>query len=330
MLLVFLAAAQLVDAIRLAGRDVPSDVQTVLPPVLDLAPIFWLHTPKVGSSFATTLAHHVCGKAIQETEWIREPAMKAMFFRDRPGRGNCPKVRTAAGCSTNRWNANCGQGSFLRFDSGHDPLPRDFPEEDLRHVAMLFREPRQRAISGWTMGRHSCKNASDVQAYAECVQSCMAQMLTGTQCGGPLPSASGIETATSRVWKLGFVGLTSEWELSVCLFHAMHGGTCKAVEFFNTRPGVRRAASVYNVSAYNLSDYAPGDDSVYEAAQQVFWENVRKYGVTRRSCMELSCSNVSEFFQIEGGGSEVTLARQVGEEDLHAYDWPGRRAFDED
>ena len=34
-----------------------------------------------------------------------------------------------------------------------------------------------------------------------------------------------------------FVGLTEEWDLSVCLFHRMFGGECHVREFLDVRPG---------------------------------------------------------------------------------------------
>merc|ERR1712176_902336 len=33
-----------------------------------------------------------------------------------------------------------------------------------------------------------------------------------------------------------FIGITSEWPLSVCLFHAMHGGKCHKREFKDVSP----------------------------------------------------------------------------------------------
>ena len=56
------------------------------------------------------------------------------------------------------------------------------------------------------------------------------------------PSASAhvvdmsLSLARTRVRQMAFVGMTEAWDLSVCLFHAMFGGECLAVEFNNSRP----------------------------------------------------------------------------------------------
>merc|ERR1719469_93252 len=56
------------------------------------------------------------------------------------------------------------------------------------------------------------------------------------------------QIAMDRVRKFKFVGLTSQWELSICLFHTMFGGTCLPVEFSNLRRGNYSAgdANPYN------------------------------------------------------------------------------------
>ncbi|CAK9071057.1 unnamed protein product [Durusdinium trenchii] len=47
-----------------------------------------------------------------------------------------------------------------------------------------------------------------------------------------------------------FVGLTEEWDLSICLFHAMFGGPCHSSEFHNARPGqhAKDADGLYDTS----------------------------------------------------------------------------------
>ena len=46
-----------------------------------------------------------------------------------------------------------------------------------------------------------------------------------------------IEKALARVQGFQLVGLTDEYDLTVCLFHAMLGGECLPAEFINMRPG---------------------------------------------------------------------------------------------
>merc|ERR1719221_1611184 len=61
-----------------------------------------------------------------------------------------------------------------------------------------------------------------------------------------------VELAKTRLEKFAFVGLTDEWDLSICLWRAMFGGLCYGADFANTRPGPDSktvAGGVYDTSA---------------------------------------------------------------------------------
>ena len=70
----------------------------------------------------------------------------------------------------------------------------------------------------------------------------MTNMLIGHRCayhgGEPSEEQQSLdrEAALARLPKLGFVGLTDQWDLSVCLWHAKFGGECLPAEFKNVRP----------------------------------------------------------------------------------------------
>merc|ERR1711870_43256 len=44
-----------------------------------------------------------------------------------------------------------------------------------------------------------------------------------------------IQLAINRVQEMTFVGITEEWNLSICLFHSIYGSTCSGHDFINTR-----------------------------------------------------------------------------------------------
>ncbi len=46
-----------------------------------------------------------------------------------------------------------------------------------------------------------------------------------------------LERAVQTVSKLAFVGITEEWDESVCLFHRMFGGHIHPMEFKNFHEG---------------------------------------------------------------------------------------------
>lgn len=126
----------------------------------------------------------------------------------------------------------------------------------------MIRHPVQRVISGWFDDKHDCRGAATIGVYAKCVKSCAAQMILGSPCGASLPDgepdlfAHEPSEAVDRIRKFGFVGITEEWELSVCLFHAMFGGDCLPVEFPKDRAGtaLKAKTGLYDPEAVGLED----------------------------------------------------------------------------
>merc|ERR1711933_349301 len=127
----------------------------------------------------------------------------------------------------------------------------------MQHVVSMFREPRQRAISGFFHDKHMCREASNLREYSYCVEGLVTCMITGIgyPCNGRKWRPEETELAVARVNQMGFVGLTDQWDLSVCLFHAMHGGDCLPVEFSNSRPGVNSSEG----KGYDMTKYASVD-----------------------------------------------------------------------
>lgn len=92
-----------------------------------LLPIIWLHVPKTGSKFETTLVHFACGSKLKPTASLIEPTCGKG-----PWDGLADGLLQRAGdndqchyhgqlkfvmdevyqCSTTRWNQLCGEGSF--------------------------------------------------------------------------------------------------------------------------------------------------------------------------------------------------------------------------
>merc|ERR1712217_621662 len=131
----------------------------------------------------------------------------------------------------------------------------------------------------------------------------MSRMIAGVDCGqGPY---SGIHVASrdrfvsdaehrhalAQIDSYGFVGLTEEFSLSVCLWHVRFGGPCVAVEFLNQRKGRHNVngtrgydASVISVEA---KSHLKRDREVYAKAKTRFWQDVQLYGISPEKCAKV-------------------------------------------
>jgi len=255
---------------------------------LDASKVAWLHIPKAGTSFANTLASWAC-TSLEEDDAVDNS------YSDSSGayiwgfmeqhRGECAKgfsmcgghapIETSSG-TCNSWKKHAG--SFVG----------------------MFRQPEQRLISGFHQSCHDVEgNDHTLTEYREMVAGCSVKMLNGKECGADIKVDSDmVETATRRVDEgFAFVGLTDEWALSVCLFHAMFGGDCHAREFKNVRPGVKHADHE-NYDASVLEGWVdPYDGALYAHTSKVFWANTAKYGVSAHSCTKRICRNAPEAFE---------------------------------
>lgn len=179
----------------------------------------------------------------------------------------------------------------------------------MTHAMAFFRNPEQRLISAYLYGQHEWPagraKASNAREFAQVVNGCVTKMFTRghtfTQpawqapvhvpyepCYDPaLPTDAEVSNAKGMVQKMAFIGLTEEWDLSICLFHAMYGGDCAKSEFKNTRAGTKDSSQGYNVNEYLSGWTDKYDGPVYKAAEGKFWKHVDEFG--GRQALEQSC-----------------------------------------
>mmetsp|Transcript_7369 Transcript_7369/g.16134 ORF Transcript_7369/g.16134 Transcript_7369/m.16134 type:complete len:387 (-) Transcript_7369:174-1334(-) len=251
-----------------------------------LKPLMWIHFPKCGASFLNTLTHHpgIC-PYFPALEVMSEGDKMHHYLRDNNVHHLCP-------------------GSFspvYKSPPGHHGAGPAFASEAGRALA-FFRQPEQRIISGYHHDLHSYppsmmagKPKPTPPEYAKVVSGCMTRMLThrGTNpCGDTHhPKPEQVKLAVDRVKNdFAFVGITEEWELSVCLFHIMFGGMCCPFEMENMRPGTNRpdgnSRTKYDTTILEgfVDVY---DREVYAAARERFDAELVKYGVTHERCQAL-------------------------------------------
>lgn len=289
-----------------------------------LKPVIWLHIPKTGTSFINTLLHHpdICPNFPADAYMMPgHHGIEHKFL----GKFNLDTVCPGGFARENRPPGHHGVGLVYDQNKGH--------------VVTFFRQPKKRLYSAWNYGQHSWPRptkAKTIQEFASVVGGCQTRMLVrgdarrgGAQgaaiCGGKSENERPVseeekQLAIQRVNEMNFVGITEQYDLSLCLFHKIHGGQCLDREFSNTRKGKYR-------TTVGLEDFKDVDDPLYEVALAKFWSLMEKHGADRPSCEKL-CSNMKNnpFSLAEEG----KIALTKGSQETFRYDWPGRQEYDVD
>ena len=189
----------------------------------------------------------------------------------------------------------------------------------------MFRSPQARVASAYLWFRPTFRQPQpNASAYARRVLGSAVKMLAGQAsglgchfgdglhvggrehalfvrgCGSGVPN---VRLALHRLRDgFAFVGLTEEWAISICLFHAMHGGTCRAAEFVNSRPGPESGGSFWarrlraeTTAAVAAAGDDPYDEALHEAARRRFWGDVRRSRLSARKCAAICPSAAAQF-----------------------------------
>ncbi|CAM9517467.1 unnamed protein product, partial [Phaeothamnion confervicola] len=256
---------------------------------------YYLHIPKCGSSFATTLVQFACPQLFSKgkmegSEMVMEPTN---FMKDFPLSEWCP-------------------GGFDTFHSGHCGAPTEVVADRPGNIAMMVRDPVERLVSGFLHNFHDCPEMHSLYSvdpdglpwysvpsgpwegnsaeldhmlfqYGTCVEGCTVKQINGREClmdSSRRPLEEEIELALNVVAKIGFIGITGRWEESVSLWRRMFGGNYSSAVLGNTRPSnqgdLRRRLS-QRLRESGWRDYA--DDAFFAAAERVFNERMQLYDI---------------------------------------------------
>lgn len=99
-----------------------------------------------------------------------------------------------------------------------------------------------------------------------------------------LTEVPNVSAALKRLESFAYVGLTSEWRLSICLFHAMFGGRCVGGELENAKPGRHSARTKAQILGKVKQEGDPYDQALYAAVQRRFRSDMTRYNVTAAWC----------------------------------------------
>jgi len=261
-------------------REQPPDVDPSLQAVM---PIEFVHVPKCGTSFLNTLIHlpGACAGLPENVqvseEMMGKLAMENFFNLYRP-------------------DLNCNS-SMLDYKQQHHLgveafLPGGFDEGKGRFM-IFVRQPEQRFLSHFhfkrqkqnILGKDSSKAAtSSLEAFEDTWSGVVTKMLTTNKRQGPPPTRAQVDEAKIRLQTgFSFIGITDEWDLSICLFNKMFNQVCRSIQFANTRPSHTKSSSSWDTAELN-GWRDPYDNEVFDVALQLFQANLRKYNVSESSC----------------------------------------------
>ena len=275
-------------AIGIDGRPIGMDGR----PTKQL--VWWLHIPKCGTSFASS-AHL----------YVEDPSHK---------------------------RACCGPN--------HKRLPADVSASSLANVVAMFREPKQRAASayyyllhmsghgsrkdkcctgdwGWDKQtfrpiRKQIRNGASFNATLSGFVGCQTNMVLGYGCMAK-PDYHGTrdhphhiaERAIKRMESFRFVGLESEWLLSICLFNFKMIGarfvTHHQVGFLMPGKGKHTDTKTKSYTKYDVTGYPddPFDDRLYAAVKERFDKEVAEHGISDDACPFVDSHDAQRRFHLE-------------------------------
>jgi len=247
-------------------------------------PIEWLHVPKTGSTFLNALVQHpsLCPGATSsmiitpdENEALRT------FKRHHYVTEVCP-------------------GSFFRGDSlgFHHGIGSKYSQ--LKGRMMMFaRDPTGRIISAYNFHQHSWylhKKAPGIRSYARLMKGQFLKMLVRDYDMGwpnymisrffkPTPTAWEVREARRRVEDgFAFIGITEEWELSMCLFHKMFGGPCVKSEFLVCHPAKSDPKELHDQKRALRDWEDPYDGPLYKYTKKLFHQKIKDFDVSAETC----------------------------------------------
>ncbi|KAG8462699.1 hypothetical protein KFE25_004675 [Diacronema lutheri] len=190
----------------------------------------------------------------------------------------------------------------------------------------LFRDPARRAVSayyhkytGFCRSQQATRGASatcmTLTPYARFIEGQVATLLACKVGRDPAtgrryrrtnlfwckrPHADALNVALKRLASFSFVGLTDEFDVSVCLLHVMHRAPCRPVELTNERPtDYRQRARAHGEAFQSVDELAqalrekyvdPLDTPLYNMAVRRFEADIREHNVTQSACAQLRCA----------------------------------------
>lgn len=284
-------------------------------------PVAFLHIPKTGTSFLNAVMSlacdagwpHTLGRELEHLFWSRNSMNRGCAGGFTSSKSTPQKLAAFRATVGDAFLAPRDNG-WYRSPPGHAGFG-PWAEANAPLAVTLLRQPEQRLLSGFYAGKHGWhgeRNRNPTpRVYAEKLQGCQVRYLTrgGEQCNSrqPPPTPAEVQRAILTLKRLQFVGLSDEWDLTICLWHRMFGGAhteghgaappwwarCNATHFRNTRPtglplAVSQTATMHAATTRDVSLLGgfrdEADRRLYAIARLLFKRRLVEFNVTAASC----------------------------------------------
>lgn len=281
------------------GDSSPGAALVSANPAAPTAPLLWVHMPQSGNVFLQTLLWTVCASWPRDWSILDYTGMNmAKYFAKYSVSAHCPE--------------GIVEGSRPDFHGGLGPAESDETAETSHYnthrgkLVAMFRRPDERVVSSfWSRigTERGFPDTTDVDSYRQRAAGCITKTLTRDGAYPCMesdvpPTDEEVDLAIARVRDgFAFIGLTEEWNLSICLWHAMAEKAPYVEEFQTYRPVVvgKRPSSASKPSngeeepenGSTSEYYDRADEAVYRAAEEVFWSNVDRYEMTAQKCQDM-------------------------------------------
>jgi len=176
----------------------------------------------------------------------------------------------------------------------HDGFNAQYLKGHKGHGLIMLRQPEQRLLAGYYNpgDHHGWKpewGEVSIPEYAETVQGVSVKMLSrdgGHYWVGP-PAQNETDLAVQRLREgFAFVGITEEYELSICMLHVMFGNECHESEFKSWHVSHHRHAADGGYDVGELEGFKDvWDRQVFAEGMRIFKDNLDLYKVSKESCM---------------------------------------------
>eukprot|EP00927_Polykrikos_kofoidii_P004011 TRINITY_DN1159_c0_g2_i1.p1 TRINITY_DN1159_c0_g2~~TRINITY_DN1159_c0_g2_i1.p1 ORF type:complete len:764 (+),score=147.16 TRINITY_DN1159_c0_g2_i1:38-2293(+) len=269
--------------------------------------IAWLHVMKTASSFGTTLAHHANARLPRDAHI--PSGMNKSDPEDMPTRAvDMQEKHLVLDFFEYKYPVDKWFKGVFRFPENpgeHRPIMENEWDQWNGFWVTILRQPEERTSSAW---HHFGEGKGNMFKFQKAIQGQQANMLSAGHSGiarvncernggnvlrhldecdnAVVPNVS---LAIKRLREFAFVGILEEYDMSICLFHAVFGGKCLAVEFLNSRPThYEESEAAQEAEEAKLKKYPdPWDTPVYEAAMRRFKADVRKYKLNNSTCRKM-------------------------------------------